>query len=64
MSALPVHLRRHRLLKNLDAFLTIENLLDARYRDINARAFTNPEEFVGAPQNPRRITAGFEIKVR
>ncbi len=63
-STMDVHLRRRRVFKGLDAFLAIENLLDARYRDINGRAFINPEELVGAPQNPRRITAGFEIKVR
>src|SRR2546422_613848 len=57
-------MRRRRVFKHLDAFLTIENVFDQRYRNINIRAFTNPEELVGAPQNPRRVTVGFEMKVK
>ena len=29
-----------------------KTLLDARYRNINMRAYLNPEELIGAPQNP------------
>jgi len=52
------------VLRNLGAFMTIENALDARYRNINLRAYTNPEELVGSPQNPRRITVGFDLRIR
>jgi outer membrane cobalamin receptor len=45
------------------AFAIVENALDARYRHMNLRAFTNPEELVGAPQNPRRVSAGVSIRV-
>ena len=55
--------RRERILSKLDGFLTVENALDARYRNVNLRAFTNPEEFVGSPQNPRRITVGVDVKL-
>lgn len=55
---------RRRLRRGLDAFVTIENALDARYRSINLRAFNNPEEFIGAPQNPRRIIAGVQVRVQ
>ena len=48
-----VSVRRARLAGPLDLFVTIDNLLDARYRHLNLRAFTNPEEFAGSPQNPR-----------
>jgi outer membrane cobalamin receptor len=56
--------RRHRLLRGLGLYLTLENLLDARYRSINVRAFSNPEEFTGMPQNPRRATIGVFIAGR
>jgi outer membrane receptor for ferrienterochelin and colicin len=59
-----VHVRRNRLFKNVDVFATIENGFDARYRHINARAYTNPEELIGAPQNPRRLTIGFDLRLR
>jgi iron complex outermembrane receptor protein len=59
-----VNIRRRHVLGHLDAFLTIENLLDKRYRNINTRAYTNPEELVGAPQNPRRFTIGFDLRFR
>jgi len=59
-----VTLRRRHVLRNLGAFMTIENALDARYRNINLRAYTNPEELVGSPQNPRRITVGFDLRIR
>ena len=57
-----VNIRRERLLKALDAFLTIENALDARYRHLNLRAYSNPEELIGAPQNPRRLAVGVELR--
>lgn len=62
-ATLDVSLRR-KLSKTLDAFLTIENALDRRYQTINPRAYTNPEELIGAPQNPRRVSAGFSLRVR
>ena len=58
-----VNVRRRNLLKNLDAFVTIENGLDRRYRNINVRAYTNPEEMIGGPQNPRRITVGLDLRL-
>jgi outer membrane cobalamin receptor len=57
-----VNLRRN-LLRTLDAFLTIENALDRRYRAINPYAYTNTQEFIGAPQNPRRLSVGFSLRV-
>jgi outer membrane cobalamin receptor len=59
-----VNIRRRQLLPHLDAFVTVENALDARYRTINARAYNNPEELIGAPQNPRRLTVGFDVRLR
>jgi outer membrane receptor protein involved in Fe transport len=56
-------LRREHVLKNLDLYLTVENAFDARYRDINRSAGLNPEDFVGTPQNPRRITLGAQVNV-
>ncbi len=58
-----VNVRRN-LFRTLDAFLTIENALDRRYRTINPRAYINLEELIGAPQNPRRVTVGFSLRVR
>jgi outer membrane cobalamin receptor len=55
---------RRKLFSNIDAFMTIENLLDRRYRNINARAYLNPEELIGAPQNPRRVAVGFDLRLR
>jgi outer membrane receptor protein involved in Fe transport len=52
---------RRRLFTSLDASMTVENALDRRYRTINARAYTNPEELIGARQNPRRASAGFTL---
>lgn len=54
---------RRNLFKTLDAFLTIENALDRRYRTANVRAYNNPEELIGAPQNPRRVSVGFSLRV-
>jgi iron complex outermembrane receptor protein len=62
-TTLTIHLRRTAIFNQIGAFLTVENAFDARHRHINTRAYTNPEELVGAPQNPRRITAGLEIQV-
>ncbi|HLG56306.1 MAG TPA: TonB-dependent receptor [Vicinamibacterales bacterium] len=59
---LDVHIRRA-LSSHFDTFVTVENALDARYRHVNLRAFTNPEELVGAPQNPRRVSVGFSVRV-
>jgi outer membrane cobalamin receptor len=58
-----VNIRRRQVLTHVDLFLTLDNALDARYRHINVRAYTNPEELIGAPQNPRRVTLGVEIRV-
>ena len=60
---LDVNIRRRDLFTHVDLFLRIDNALDARYRHINVRAYTNPEELIGAPQNPRRITLGVDIRV-
>jgi len=62
-STLDVNIRRQGVLKHVDAFVTIENAFDRRYRHINARAYTNPEELIGAPQNPRRVTLGFDLRI-
>lgn len=35
-----------------------------RYRTINTHAYTNPEELIGAPQNPRRVSVGFSLRIR
>jgi outer membrane cobalamin receptor len=58
-----VNLRRH-LFKTLDAFLTVENLLDRRYVNVNPYAFTNTQEVTGAPQNPRRFTVGVDVRIQ
>jgi hypothetical protein len=42
----------------------IQSHLDRRYLTINPRAYTNLEELNGAPQNPRRLTVGFSLRVR
>jgi outer membrane receptor protein involved in Fe transport len=60
---LDVNVRR-RLSSRFDAFVTIENALDRRYRAINVRAYSNPEELIGAPQNPRRFTVGFDLRLQ
>jgi len=52
------------LTRVLDAFVTVGNALDARYRHVNDRAFTNPEELVGAPQNPRRVAVGLSMRLQ
>jgi outer membrane receptor protein involved in Fe transport len=55
---------RRTLSRNLDGFVTIENALDRRYKTINTRAYNNPEELIGAPQNPRRLSVGFSLRIR
>jgi outer membrane cobalamin receptor len=59
-----VNVRRERILGNLNLFASVENALDRRYRHINARAYSNPEELIGAPQNPRRFSVGVDVRVR
>jgi len=59
-----VNIRRNRLFKNVDAFVTVENAFDRRYRHINGRAYSNPEELIGAPQNPRRFTVGLDLRIQ
>jgi outer membrane receptor for ferrienterochelin and colicin len=54
---------RRVLSKQWTAFATFENAFDARYRQVNLRAYTNPEELVGVPQNPRRLSAGISIRL-
>lgn len=63
-ATLDVNIRRRNVLKNVDAFVTVENATDVRYRAINARAYTNPEELIGAPQNPRRFTVGLDVRIK
>jgi outer membrane cobalamin receptor len=63
-ATLDVNVRRRTLFRNIDEFVTLENALDKRYRNINIRAYTNPEEMIGAPQNPRRVTVGFDVRVK
>lgn len=63
-STVDLNIRRRNVFAHMDAFVTIENLSDRRYRSINERAYTNAEEFVGIPQNPRRITVGIEFRSR
>lgn len=58
-----VNLRRNQITRNLDAFVSVENLFDARYFHTNERAYTNDEELAGAPQPPRRISAGVTVRV-
>jgi hypothetical protein len=60
---LNVNLRRQHLFGNVGAFVTVENVLDQRYKNINLRAYSNPEELLGAPQNPRRVTAGIDVRI-
>jgi outer membrane receptor protein involved in Fe transport len=59
---LDLHVRRE-VAKGLTLFVTVENALDARYRNINVHAFLNPVELIGAPQNPRRISVGLTLSL-
>jgi outer membrane cobalamin receptor len=63
-TAVDVTVRRIGVFKNLDLFAMVENAFDKRYRAINARAYLNPEELIGAPQNPRRFTVGFDVRMQ
>jgi hypothetical protein len=56
-----VNVRRRNLTRHADLFLTVENALGARYRNINIRSYTNLEQLIGAPQNPRRLTVGVDV---
>jgi hypothetical protein len=58
-----VNIRRENVFRNIDAFMTIENALDQRFRAVNLRAFNNPEELIGAPQNPRRVIVGLQVRI-
>jgi outer membrane receptor protein involved in Fe transport len=60
-ATLDLNVRRD-LSKTVSAFLTIENALDRRYRNINPYAYTNTQELIGAPQNPRRISVGLSLR--
>jgi outer membrane cobalamin receptor len=59
-----VNVRRRGILKNVDAFLTLENAGDARYRTIATHAYFGPDTLIGVPQNPRRITVGFDFRLK
>ena len=58
-----IAVRRRNVLKHVDAFIVVDNALDQRYRAINARAYNNPEELIGAPQHPRRVTVGLDVRL-
>jgi iron complex outermembrane receptor protein len=55
---------RRTVFDRIDAFLTLENVFDRRYRTINTLAHINAAEMIGVPQNPRRITIGFSLRVQ
>lgn len=63
-AVLDVTMRRRGVFRNVDAFVMIENALDRRYRAINAKAYASPEELIGAPQHPRRISVGFDLRLK
>jgi outer membrane cobalamin receptor len=59
-----LNIRRLRLVSSrVNAFLTIENAFDRRYLNVNSGAYTDADQLVGAPQNPRRITVGIDFRV-
>ena len=63
-STFDLNIRRLRLFSSrVNTFLTIENAFDRRYLNINSGAYTDPEELVGVPQNPRRLTIGIDFRV-
>jgi outer membrane cobalamin receptor len=63
-STFDLNIRRLRLFSSrVNAFLTIENAFDRRYLNINSGAYTDPEQLVGAPQDPRRFTIGIDFRV-
>ena len=59
-----VSIRRRELFPRIDAFVTVENALDGRYYAINSAAYLSAGELSGAPQNPRRITVGFDFRLK
>lgn len=59
-----VNVRRRDVFRHVDAFLTLENGFDARYRAMGPSTYLSPAELIGAPQNPRRITVGFDVHFR
>jgi hypothetical protein len=46
------------------AEVSIEDLMDRRYVNVNPYAFTNTQEVTGAPQNPPRFTVGVDLRIR
>ncbi|HYE86634.1 MAG TPA: TonB-dependent receptor [Vicinamibacterales bacterium] len=62
-SVVNLNLRRNQVMRNIDAFLRVENLFDARYVHLNERAYSNDEELNGSPQSPRRLSAGFTVRI-
>jgi len=58
-----VNVRRRNVTRHADLFLTVENALGARYWNINTRSYTNLEQLIGAPQNPRRLTVGVDVQL-
>ena len=60
----PSFTARREMFEDLDFVATVENMFDTRYRNINIRAHLNPEELIGAPQNPRRLMLGVQLRVR
>jgi outer membrane receptor protein involved in Fe transport len=59
-----VTVRRLNVLPSVDAFCIVNNVFDRRYVNSNVRAYTNADEFVGVPQDPRRIAVGLELRLR
>jgi outer membrane receptor protein involved in Fe transport len=57
-------IKRHDVIRGGDLFVSVENLTDRRYRHANLRAYENPEELVGVPQNPRRIAVGLSYRFK
>jgi outer membrane receptor protein involved in Fe transport len=57
-----VTVQRRLVGRSVAVFANLTNAFDRRYRTVNGRAVTNPEELVGAPQNPRRLTVGVSLR--
>jgi hypothetical protein len=63
-ATLDVNIRRLRVFSSrVNAFLTIENAFDGRYLNINSGAYADPEQLMGVPQNPRRLTVCIDFRV-
>ena len=60
-ATLDLNLRRNRITRHIDLFVSLENALNARYYHINERAYVSAAELVGVPQNPRRLSVGLEV---